>query len=146
VRNAPQDGDGSVPLSGGDRPCDDRSVSALPNPDSVAVRLSEPATLDHAEVVAVDRDGSIVGRASLARLYGLRAEIRLELAPSTAVALGLIDGLEREARKHRLVRLEVDAVTLSESLVTALRRWRPVAAELRATHLYLTWPTTPVNS
>ena len=71
---------------------------------------------------------------------------RLELAPSTTVALALIDALEREARKRRLVRVEVDAVTLSESVIGALRRWRPVAIEPRATHLYLTWPTTHVNS
>jgi hypothetical protein len=114
--------------------------------DSAAVRLAaEPESLDHAAVVAVDRDGVIVGRASLSRLYGLRAEIRLELAPSTTVALSLVDALEREARKRRIARVEVDAVTLSESVIGALRRWRPVAAELRATHLYLTWPTTPVN-
>jgi hypothetical protein len=114
-------------------------------PDPVVVRPSEPETLDHAAVVAVDGDGSIVGRATLSRMYGLRAEIQLELAPSTTVALVLVDALEREARKRRLVRLEVDTASLSESVVAALRRWRPVAAELRATHLYLTWPTTPVN-
>jgi hypothetical protein len=128
----------------GDRPCDGQEVSA--QSDSAAVRLAaEPESLDHAAVVAVDRDGVIVGRASLSRLYGLRAEIRLELAPSTTVALSLVDALEREARKRRIARVEVDAVTLSESVIGALRRWRPVAAELRATHLYLTWPTTPVN-
>jgi hypothetical protein len=120
------------------------TVSALSDP--VAVRLSAPETLDHAAVVAIDPDGSIGGRATLSRLYGLRAEIRLELAPSTTIALALVDGLEREARKRRIVRLEVDAVTLSESLIGVLRRWRPVATELRATHLYLTWPTTHVNS
>jgi hypothetical protein len=114
--------------------------------DPVAVRLSDPETLDHAAVVAVDSDGSIVGRATLSRLYGLRAEIQFELAPSTTVALALVDAIEREARKRRLVRVEVDAVSLSESVVAALRRRRPVATELRATHLYLTWPTTPVNS
>jgi hypothetical protein len=116
-------------------------MSAVPYP--LVVRPSEPETLDHAAVVAVDGDGSIVGRATLSRMYGLRAEIQLELAPSTTVALVLVDALEREARKRRLLRLEVDTASLSESVVTALRRWRPVAAELRATHLYLTWPTTP---
>jgi hypothetical protein len=128
----------------GDRPCDDRAVSA--QSDSAAIRLAEPETLDRAAVVAVDGHGSIVGRASLSRLYGLRAEIQLELAPCTTVALALVDALEREARKRSILRVEVDAVTLSESLIGALRRWRPVAAELRATHLYLTWPTTHVNS
>lgn len=114
--------------------------------DPVVVRLSDPETLDRAAVVALDSEGSIVGRATLSRLYGLRAEIQLELAPSTMVALALVDALEREARKRRLVRLEVDAASLSESVVTALRRWRSIATELRATHLYLTWSTTPVNS
>jgi hypothetical protein len=128
----------------GDRRCHDRSVSA--QSDSAAIRLAVPETLDHATVVAVGRDGSIVGRASLSRLYGLRAEIRLELADSTTVALALVDALEREARKRRIARVEVDAATLSESVLGALRRWRPVAAELRAAHLYLTWPTTHVNS
>ena len=115
-------------------------------PDPVVVRPSEPETLDHAAVVAVDGDGSIVGRATLSRLYGLRAEIQLELAPSTTITLALIDALEREARKRRLVRLELDAAALSDSTVAALRRWRPVADERRASHLYLTWSTTPVNS
>jgi hypothetical protein len=111
--------------------------------DPVVVRPSEPETLDHAAVVAVDADGAIVGRATLSRLYGLRAEIQLELAPSTTIALVLVDALEREARKRRLARLEVDAATLSESVVAALRRWRAIAPQLRANHLYLTWPTTP---
>ena len=118
-------------------------MSALSEP--LSVRLADPETLDRAAVVAVDANGSIVGRATLARLYGLRAEIVIDLAPSTTVALALVDALEREARKRRLVRLEVDASGLSESIVVALRRWRPVAAELRATNLYLTWPTTLVN-
>ena len=115
-------------------------------PDPVVVRASEPETLDHAAVVAVDGDGSIVGRAALSRLYGFRAEIQLELAPSTTIALALVDALEREARKRGLVRLELDADPLPDSLVAAVRRWRPVADELRASHLYLTWPTTLVNS
>jgi hypothetical protein len=118
-------------------------MSALSEP--LSVRLADPETLDRAAVVAVDTNGSIVGRATLSRLYGLRAEIELDLAPSTTIALALVDALEREARKRRLSRLEVDASGLSESVVVALRRWRPVAAELRATHLYLTWPTTLVN-
>ena len=119
-------------------------MSALPDP--FAVRRSEPETLDRAAVVAVDRDGSIVGRATLSRLYGLRAEIQLELAPTTTITLALIDALEREARKRRLVRLELDADAVTQSTVAALRRWRPLADELRASHAYLTWSTTPVNS
>ncbi len=115
-------------------------------PDPVLVRSSEPETLDHAAVVAVDDKGSIVGRASLSRLYGMRAEVHLELAPTTTIALALIDGLEREARKRALVRLELDPVVLSDSTVAALRRWRPIADEVRASHTYLTWSTTSVNS
>jgi hypothetical protein len=114
-------------------------------PDSVVVRPSDPETLDHAAVAAVDGDGSIVGRATLSRLYGLRAEMMLELAPCATITLALVDALEREARKRRLVRLELDAVGLSQPVLAALRRWRPVANELRGSHLYLTWPTTPVN-
>src|SRR4051794_13124421 len=112
----------------------------------VVVRSSEPETVDRATVVALDGHGSIVGRASLSRLYGMRAEIQLELAPTTTVALALIDALEREARKRGLERLELDAVVLSDSTVTALRRWRPITDELRASNTYLTWSTTPVNS
>ena len=82
-------------------------MSALPDP--VVVRPSGPETLDRAAVVAVDGDGSIVGRATLSRLYGPRAEIHLELAPTTTITLALIDALEREARTRRLVRLELDA-------------------------------------
>ncbi|MGZ4270114.1 MAG: hypothetical protein ACXVFT_14725 [Solirubrobacteraceae bacterium] len=119
-------------------------MSAVPDP--VAVRASEPETLDRAAVVALDGDGSIVGRATLSRLYGPRAEVRIELAPTTTITLALIDALEREARKRGLVRLELDAVALSDSSVAALRRWRPVADEVRASHQYLTWSTTPVNS
>ena len=119
-------------------------MSAVPHP--VLVRSSEPETLDRAAVVALDGNDSIVGRASLSRLYGMRAEIHLELAPSTSVTLALIDALEREARKRGLVRLELDAVLLSDSTLAALRRWRPIVGEVRASHTYLTWSTTPVNS
>jgi hypothetical protein len=119
-------------------------MSAVPDP--VVVRASEPDTVDHATVVAVDRDGSIVGRATLSRLYGARAEVRIELAPSTTITLALIDALEREARKRRIVGLELDAAALSDSTVAALHRWRPLTDEMRGSHPYLTWPTTLVNS
>jgi hypothetical protein len=119
-------------------------MSAVPDP--VVVRSSEPETLDGATVVAVDGSGSIVGRASLSRLYGMRGEIHLELAPTTTVTLALINALEREARTRGLVRLELDTVVLSDSTVAALRRWRPIAGEVRASRTYLTWSTTPVNS
>jgi hypothetical protein len=118
-------------------------MSAVPEP--VVIRPSEPETLDRAAVVAIDRDGSIVGRATLSRLYGLRAEIQLELAPTTTIVLALIDALEREARERRLVRLELDALAVSDSATAVLRRWRPIADERRASHAYLTWPTTMVN-
>jgi sulfide:quinone oxidoreductase len=114
-----------------------------PVPDSVVLCPSGPETLDHAAIVAVDADGAIVGRAVLCRLYGLRAEIRFELAPSPTVALALVDGLEREARARGLVRLELDALPLSDSLVAAVRRSRPVADEIRTSQLFLTWPMTP---
>jgi hypothetical protein len=42
--------------------------------------------------------------------------------------------------------VELDAVPLSDSLAAAVRGRRPVADELRTSHLYLTWPTTLVNS
>jgi hypothetical protein len=119
-------------------------VSALPDP--IVVRPSGPGTLDRAAVVAVDDDGSIVGRATLSRLYGPRAEIHLELAPTTTITLALIDALEREARTRRIARLELEADAVTQSTVAALRSWRPVADELRATHAYLTWSTTLVNS
>jgi hypothetical protein len=114
--------------------------------DPVLVRSCEPETVDRATVVAVDANGSIIGRASLSRLYGMRAEIDLELARTTTVTLALIDALEREARKRGLVRVELDPAVLSDSTVAALRRWRPIADEVRAAHTYLTWSTTPVNS
>jgi hypothetical protein len=123
---------------------DHRSMSVVPG--SVVVRSSDPETVDHAAVVAVDDSGSIIGRAALSRLYGFRAEIQLDFAPSTTIALALVDALEREARKRGLVRVELDANAQSDALVAAIRRWRPVADEIRASHLYLTWPTTLVNS
>ena len=119
-------------------------MSALPDP--VVVRPSRPETLDRAELVAVVGDGAIVGRATLSRLYGLRAELHLEFAPTTNITLALIDALEREARKRRLGRLELEADAVSQSTVAALRRRRTLAHEVRGSHAYLTWSTTPVNS
>ncbi len=115
-------------------------------PDPVLVHSAGPETLDRASVVAVDGTGSVVGRASLSRLYGMRAEVHLELAPTTTIALALIDALEREARKRALSRLELDAAALSDSAAAPLRRWRRIAEEVRASHTYLTWSTTSVNS
>jgi hypothetical protein len=72
----------------------------------------------------------------------LRAEVRLELAPCATIALALVDALQREARRRRPVRLELDAVGVSEPVLATLHRWRSVADELRGSHHYLTWPTT----
>jgi hypothetical protein len=104
-------------------------MSALPDP--ILVRSSEPETLYRVAVVAVDGNGAIVGRATLSRLYGMRAEIHLALAPSTTIALALVDALEREARRRGLVRIELDAISLSDSLVAAVRRGRSAADETR---------------
>jgi hypothetical protein len=112
----------------------------------IVIRASEPTTLDRAAVAAVDGDGWIVGRATLSRLYGLRAEIQLEMASSDAVALALIDALEQEARMRRLVRLELAARSVSRAVAGALRHTRPVSDELRRDLPYLTWPTTQLSS
>jgi hypothetical protein len=114
--------------------------------ERIAVRPSQPDTLDRAAVVAGDRDGSIVGRATLSRLYGLRAEIEVELTTSDAVTIALIDALEQEGRRRRLVRLELAARWVSGAVADALRQGRNAADERRADLPYLTWPTTPVNS
>jgi hypothetical protein len=114
--------------------------------DSIVVRPSEPQTLDRAAVVATDADGSIVGRATLSRLYGLRAEIQLEVASSDAVEVALIAALEHVARERRLLRLELPAESASRTTATALRHGRHVTDERRRGLPYLTWPTTPLSS
>jgi hypothetical protein len=114
--------------------------------DPIVVRPSEPQTLDRAAVVATDADGSIVGRATLSRLYGLSAEIQLELASSDAVEIALIDALEQVARERRLLRLELAARSASRTTATALRHGRYVRDERRRELPYLTWPTTPLSS
>src|SRR3954447_22922611 len=116
-------------------------------PEPLTVRPSAPETVDRAEVVALDRSGAVVGRATLSRLYGSRGELALDLAPSTSVALALVDAIEREARTRGLARLELEATAASERVLAALRRWRPVSDERRGLRPYLTWPTTTlVNS
>jgi hypothetical protein len=110
------------------------------------VRPSEPSTLDRAAVVAGDRKGSIVGRATLSRLYGLRAEIDVELTTSDTVTIALIDALEQEARRRRLLRLELAARSVSRAIADVLRQRREAADERRGDLPYLTWPTTPLNS
>jgi hypothetical protein len=116
-------------------------MSAVPDP--LTVRPSGPETIDRAEVVALDAIGAIVGRATLSRLYGSRGELAFEHAPTTTVALALVDAIEREARTRGLARLELDAAVASERVVAALRRWRDVSDERRGFRPYLTWPTTP---
>jgi hypothetical protein len=116
-------------------------MSAVPDP--LTVRPSGPETIDRAEVVALDAIGAIVGRATLSRLYGSRGELAFEHAPTTTVALALVDAVEGEARTRGLSRLELDATAASERVVAALRRWRDVSDERRGLRSYLTWPTTP---
>jgi hypothetical protein len=119
-------------------------MSAVPSP--LTVQPSGPETLDRAAVVVLDAIGAVVGRATLARLYGSRGEIEVELAPTDTVALALIDAMEREARTRGLACLELDAGAASERVAAALRRWRTVSCEIRGVRPYLTWPTTPSNS
>jgi hypothetical protein len=114
--------------------------------NEIVIRASEPTTLDCAAVAAVDGDGWIVGRATLSRLYGLRAEIQLDLASSDAVTLALIDALEQEACRRRLVRLELPARSVSPAVAGALWRTRPVSDARRRDVPYLTWPTTQLSS
>jgi hypothetical protein len=131
--------DGGRALTG-----DHLDMSAVPEP--LTVRPSGPDTVDRAAVVALDGAGAVAGRATLSRLYGSRGELSFERAPTTAVALALVDAMEREARVRGLARLELDATAASERVVAALRRWREVNDELRGFRLYLTWPTTPSSS
>jgi hypothetical protein len=118
----------------------------MPDPaatDPLSVRRSGRETLDRAEVVAIDAIGAVVGRAALSRLYGSRAALELELAPTTTVALALVGSMEGEALARGLGRLELDASGASPGVVAALRRRRPVTDERRGHRLHLTWPTTP---
>ena len=111
-------------------------------PDAVLVRASDPATADHASVVALGADGAIVGRATMSRLYGARGALQLELAPTTAIALALIETLEDGARARGLAQLELDPEHVPTGTIQALRRSRPTHQRRRGTHLHLTWPTT----
>jgi hypothetical protein len=113
-----------------------------PPPDPVLVRAAEPTTLDRASVVALSADGAIVGRATMARLYGARGAVTLELAPSTIIALALIDTLEQGARARGVAELELDPGQASAGAIQALRRSRPTHERQRGDHLHLAWPTT----
>jgi hypothetical protein len=111
-------------------------------PDPVRVRAAEPTTLDRASVIAVAADGAIVGRATMARLYGARGAVTLELAPTTVIALALIDTLEDGARARGVAELELDPGHAPAGAIQALRRSRPTHERRRGNHLHLTWPTT----
>ncbi len=115
----------------------------LPPPDPVLVRPTGPATLDSASLIAFDAIGTIVGRATLSRMYGARGELQLELARTGTVALALIDAVERAARDRGLVNLELNASKTADRLVAALRRARPTRDEQRGTDLRVTWTPTP---
>jgi hypothetical protein len=108
----------------------------------VTVHAAGPASVDQASVVAIAADGAVVGRATLSRLYGARGEVRLELAPTAAIALALVDGLERDASARGLGQLELAAGDLPGGVIEALRRSRPARDNLRGTHPRLTWPTS----
>jgi len=111
--------------------------------DPLVVRPTGPELLDRAEVVAIDAIGAIVGRASLERLYGSRGALELELAPTTTVALALVDSMERQARARGLAQLELDPGHASPRVVAALHHSRDVSDEPRGSRVYLTWSTNP---
>ena len=115
-------------------------------PDPLTVRPAGTETVDRSDVIARDGAGAVVGRATLSRLYGSRGELELELAPTTTVALALVDAIEQSARSRGLARLEIDANEAAELVVAVLRRWRVVSEERRGLRLFLTWPTTTSRS
>jgi hypothetical protein len=112
------------------------------SPDPLLVRPSGPATLDRTSFVAVDAVGTIVGRATLARLYGSRGELQLELARTGTVALALVGAVERAARERGLAQLELNASETADCLVAAIRHARPTRDEQLGGDLQVTWPTT----
>ncbi|HEY7622646.1 MAG TPA: hypothetical protein VH834_22935 [Solirubrobacteraceae bacterium] len=112
------------------------------DPGSLRVRPSGPQTLDGTGLVALDAVGTIVGRATLSRMYGARGELRLELAPTGIIALALIEATERAARERGLVALELDASVTGDRLVADLRRARATRDEHRGTDLHVTWTPT----
>jgi hypothetical protein len=119
-----------------------RDGTMRPPPDPVRVRASEPSTVDCAAVIALGADGTIVGRATMSRLYGARASLQLDLAPTIPIALALIDSLEGSARVRGLAQLEIDPRNAPYGAIEALRRSRPTHEHRRGTQLHLTWPTT----
>jgi hypothetical protein len=113
-----------------------------PAPDPVRVRAAEPTTVDCAAVIALGADGTIVGRATMSRLYGARGSLQLDLAPTIPIALALIDSLEGSARARGLAQLEIDTRHAPNGAIEALRRSRQTHERRRGTQLHLTWPTT----
>jgi len=123
-----------------DTPTRERTMS--PPPDPVRVRTAEPTTVDCAAVIALGADGAIVGRGTMSRLYGARGSLQLDLAPTTPIALALIDSLEGSARARGLAQLEIDPRHAPTGAIEALRRSRPTHERRHGTNLHLTWPTT----
>jgi hypothetical protein len=111
--------------------------------DPLLVRPSGPMTLDRMSFVAVDGRETIVGRATLSRMYGARGELQLELARTGSVTLALVEAIERAARERGLAQLELNASQTGERLVAAVRHARPIHEEQFGSDLWMTWPTTP---
>jgi hypothetical protein len=112
-------------------------------PDPLLVRPSGPGTLDRMSFVAVDGPETIVGRATLSRMYGSRGELQLELARTGTVALALVEAIERAARERGFAQLELNASQTSERLVAAVRHARTTREEQFGSDVWMTWPTTP---
>jgi hypothetical protein len=111
-------------------------------PDPLQVRPSRTATLDGTSFVAFDGGGTIVGRATLSRMYGARGELQLELARTGTVALALVEAVERAARERGLARLALNVSQTSDRLVAALRHTRPTREQF-GNDVWMSWPTTP---
>lgn len=103
-------------------------------------------SVDSASVVAMSPDGTVLGEATVSRLYGARGELILELSPrerlklptADEVALALVEAIERAAVARGLMRLELDARTIDHTAVIVLLEH----AHRRDTQLQLSWPTT----
>lgn len=112
-------------------------------------RPGDPDSVDDVTLVATAPDGTILGEATVSRLYGARGELLLllhgepvRLPAVTDVAAALIDEIERAARSRGLTRLELDASTADRIAVMAVLEH----ARRRDARLQLSWPTTtPVN-
>lgn len=111
-------------------------------PAAAAVRASASATPGDACIVALDREGAIVGRARLSRLYGRRGEVHLDLAPTDEIAIALVSALEANASAHGLAQLELEQGGVPTDVVVALRRARRAHDELRGSTPRLIWQTT----